>query len=57
MASNLILTAAVSLKPFLDSSSNPMSDVSEFAKVLDYIGSLFLALSVSPFSNSATQRL
>lgn len=43
MAPNLILSAAVSLKPFLDSNGNPMSDVSEFAKVLDYIGSLFLA--------------
>jgi hypothetical protein len=57
MAPNLILSAAVSLKPFLDSNGKPMSDVSEFAKVLDYIGSLFLALSVSPFSDSVTQRL
>jgi chitinase len=47
MAPNLILSAAVTVKPFLDSSGNPMTDVSEFAKVLDYIGSFFLALSVS----------
>jgi hypothetical protein len=57
MAPNLILSAAVSLKPFLDSNDNPMSDVSGFAKVLDYIGSLFLALSVSPFSDSLIQKL
>ena len=56
-AQSLVLSAAVSLKPFLDSHGNPLSDVSEFAKVLDYIGSLFLALSVSPFSDSVTQRL
>lgn len=57
MDQSLILSAAVSLKPFIDSNGNPLSDVSEFAKVLDYIGSLFLALSVSPFSDSVTQRL
>jgi hypothetical protein len=57
MAPNLILSAAVSLNPFVGSDGNPMSDVSEFAKVLDYIGSLFLALSISPFSDSVTQRL
>ncbi len=56
-APNLILSAAVMLKPFLDSNGNAMSDVSGFAKVLDYIGSLFLALSVSPFSESVIQKL
>lgn len=57
MSPNLILSAAVSLKPFLDSNGNPMSDVSGFAKVLDYIGSFFFhALFVSPFSDNVTQR-
>lgn len=56
MQPNLILTAAVSLTPFLDSNGKPMSDVSGFAKVLDYIGLFFLS-SVAPFSDSVTQRL
>lgn len=42
MGQSLVLSAAVSLKPFIDTNGSPMSDVSEFAKVLDYIGSLFL---------------
>jgi hypothetical protein len=57
MAPNLFLSAAVSLKPFLDPDGNPMSDVSEFAKVLDFVGSFYLVLSVSPFSDSVTQKL
>ncbi|EKM57063.1 glycoside hydrolase family 18 protein [Phanerochaete carnosa HHB-10118-sp] len=36
-ASNLTLSAAVSLKPWVDSSGNPSTDVSGFAKALDYI--------------------
>jgi chitinase len=37
-AHNLTLTAAVSLTPFAGSDGTPMTDVSEFADVLDYIG-------------------
>jgi chitinase len=56
-APKLILSAAVSLKPFIGSDGNPMSSVSEFAKVLDSIGSLFLAFSFSHlFSDSVVQR-
>jgi chitinase len=38
-AEKLIISAAVSLQPFLDSTGKPMTDVSRFAKVLDHIGS------------------
>lgn len=41
-AQDLIISAAVSVKPFVGSDGNPMSDVTGFAKVLDYIGSLFV---------------
>lgn len=34
---SLILTAAVSLTPFADENGDPLTDVTEFAKVLDYI--------------------
>jgi chitinase len=44
-AEDLIITAAVSIKPFIGSDGNPVKDVSEFAKVLDYIGSLFATLN------------
>ena len=44
---NLIMTAAVPLNPYLDSTGKSMSNVTEFAKVLDYIGSLFLAFCLS----------
>jgi chitinase len=37
-ASDLTLTAAVSLTPFAGSDGTPMTDVSGFANVLDYIG-------------------
>jgi len=47
MAPSLILSAAVQLSPFRGADGQPMSDVSEFAKVLDYIGSLFLAFPLS----------
>jgi chitinase len=36
-AEDLIITAAVTVTPFIGSDGNPMTDVSEFAKVLDYI--------------------
>ena len=39
-AQNLILSAAVAVTPFFGSDGTAMSDVSGFAKVLDYIGSL-----------------
>ncbi|KAG2122829.1 glycoside hydrolase family 18 protein [Suillus cothurnatus] len=35
--SNLTISAAVSLTPFRDSSGSPSTDVSAFAKVLDYV--------------------
>jgi chitinase len=44
-AEDLIITAAVTVTPFIGSDGNPMTDVSEFAKVLDYIGSLFATLN------------
>jgi chitinase len=34
---NLILSAAVSINPFVDSSGNPSVNVAEFAKLLDFI--------------------
>ncbi|KAI0287685.1 glycoside hydrolase superfamily [Russula brevipes] len=36
-AENLLLSAAVGIKPFIGSDGNPLSDVTAFAKVLDYI--------------------
>ena len=39
-AEDLIITATASITPFIGTDGNPMTDVSEFAKVLDYIGSL-----------------
>ena len=36
---NLILSAAVGMKPFNGSDGKPMTDVSAFAKVFDHIGS------------------
>jgi len=43
-AQDIILSAAVAVVPFIGSDGNPISDVSEFAKVLNYIGSGLLAL-------------
>jgi chitinase len=40
-ANELLITAAVSIRTFVGSDGNPMTDVSAFAQVLDYIGSLF----------------
>jgi chitinase len=37
-AENLLLSAAP-FKPYIDSKGSPLSDVTAFAKVLDYIGS------------------
>ncbi|KAI9444239.1 chitinase [Lactarius indigo] len=36
-AQDLIISAAVSIEPFVGPDGNPMTDVSEFAKVLNYI--------------------
>ncbi|KAH8997040.1 chitinase [Lactarius hatsudake] len=36
-ARDLTISAAVSIKPFVGSDGNPLTDVSEFAKVLNYI--------------------
>jgi chitinase len=47
-AEDLIITAAVTITPFIGSDGNPMTDVSEFAKVLDYIGSLFASFNFVP---------
>ena len=56
-AQNLILSAAVAVTPFVGSDGTPMSDVSGFAKVLDYIGTLSPTfLFYSPLSNDITQR-
>ena len=44
-AEDLIITAAVWVLPFIGSDGNPITDVSEFAKVLDYIGPLFATFS------------
>lgn len=38
---NLIISAAVTINTFVGSNGEPLTDVSEFAKVLDYIGSYF----------------
>ena len=48
-AQNLIISAAVSITPFAGPDGTPMTDVSGFAEVLDYIGSLFNAFNYEPF--------
>ena len=45
---DLIISAAVSVKPFVGSDNNPTRDVTGFAKVLDYIGSLFNTFKFKP---------
>ena len=56
-AQNLTLSAAVGVTPFLDSTGTPMSDVSGFANVLDYIGPPSpTTLFCSPLSDDITQR-
>ena len=47
-AQDLIISAAVAITPFIESDGNPMTDVSEFAKVLNYIGSLFATFNFVP---------
>ena len=47
-AGELIISAAVSIVPFAGSDGKPITDVSEFAKVLNYIGSLFTAFNLVP---------
>jgi chitinase len=44
----LFVSAAVSITPFVGSDGNPITDVSGFAEVLDYIGSLFAAFNFAP---------
>ena len=58
-AQDLIISAAVSIVPFVGPDGNPMTDVSEFAMVLDYIGSLIQPpLTLCPFDLShSVQRL
>jgi hypothetical protein len=56
-AENLLLSAAVPVKPFIGSEGSPLSDVTAFAKVLDYIGSPISAFpSDSPLSKIIAQR-
>jgi chitinase len=38
IGSHIILSAAVAIKPWLGTSGTPLTDVSGFAAVLDYIG-------------------
>ena len=47
-ARKLIISAAVSITPFFGLDGNPIADVSAFAKVLDYIGSLITILNFVP---------
>ena len=47
-AQKLSISAAVYLAPFIGSDGKPMKDVSGFAKVLDYIGSLFTTFNFVP---------
>ena len=37
----LILSAAVTITPFVGAGGNPMDDVSDFAKVLDHVGEIY----------------
>jgi len=50
-AQDLIITAAVSITPFIGANGSPMTDVSEFAKVLDFIEIMNYDIW-GPFSNS-----
>jgi hypothetical protein len=55
-AQKLIISAAVSVTPFVGSNGTPMTDVSAFAKVLNYIGSLFPGFYPGPFCLTAPRR-
>ena len=56
-AQNLILSTAVAITPYVGSDGTPMSDVSGFANVLDYIGPPSPAfLFCSPLFDDITQR-
>ena len=57
-AQNLILSAAVTTTPFVGPDGTPLSDVSGFADVLDYIGSLNPAsMRLLFLSDNVMQRL
>jgi chitinase len=51
-AQDLIISAAVSITPFVGSDGSPLTDVSAFAAVLDSIGSLLTPLNLSLFDRS-----
>lgn len=44
----MFVSAVVPITPFVGSDGNPMTNVSGFAEVLDYIGSLFATLNFVP---------
>lgn len=57
-AQNFILSAAVTTTPFVGPDGTPLSDVSGFADVLDYIGSLNPAsMRLLFLSDNVMQRL
>jgi chitinase len=56
VGSKLVLTAAVGLAPFVGSDGTPMTDVSQFASVLDHIGARATTYA-SPMFNAYTPLL
>ncbi|KAJ8580990.1 glycoside hydrolase [Rhizopogon salebrosus TDB-379] len=52
MGSNIIVSSSVYLKPFYDSNGNPSTDVSGFAKVLDYMHARPTVLGVAAYGHS-----
>jgi hypothetical protein len=57
-AQDIVVSAAVAVLPFIGSDGNPVSDVSDFAEVLDYIGSPLLGSRFcSPIFDNVAQRL
>jgi chitinase len=57
-AQNMRITAAVSIVPFVGPDGTPLTDVSGFAKVLDYLGSPSPTsrLGLAFLSDDVTQR-
>ena len=53
----LIISAAVSVNPFVGPDGVPTTDVSGFGQALDYIGSSFDAVNLIQSSNVARQKL